>query len=356
MENFRNVELARVAFGRSFHFLLGPNGQGKTNCLEAIALVTALRSFRTSEIRPLIRNGCTVARVRLIIQRQCGTSGADTVVMSFGGRNKSVETNGQLEARFADFVGRFPTVVFSSDDSHLLRGVPSLRRRFLDLTLAAVDKEYFEALRGFHRTLQERNKLLRSSSNPAPLLDAYDQVLAPFAEVLHQRRTACLEQLSLAAEAAYSILSDGREKLALELEADSLPSAEHYVETLAASRRQDVHYGFTRRGPHRDDIRLLLDGVDARLYSSEGQQRGAVLALRFAQLRWLAEKTGEPPVILADDVLGELDPVRRQAFWRIVADRHQVIASGTLLPEMEPSMQRWIVHRVSNGDYQEEQC
>lgn len=356
MENFRNVELSRVVFGRPFHFLLGANGQGKTNCLEAISLVTALRSFRTSETRPLIRSGCKLARIRLVLQRERQVSGQDSVVISFDTRGKAVETNGKPETRFADFVGRFPTVVFSSDDSHLLRGVPALRRRFLDLTLSAVDREYFDALRGFHRALQERNLVLRSPGNPARLLDAYDAVMAPYAALLHERRSACLDALSPWAGEAYAIISGGSEELTLAPEAVELSSPQNYLDMLAADRERDVLNGVTRRGPHRDDIRLMLNGSDARQYASEGQQRGIVLALRFAQLRWLAEKTGEPPVILADDVLGELDPVRRKAFWHIVSDRFQVIASGTSLPDAEAAARQWVVHNVSGGKYGEVQC
>ncbi len=353
MENFRNVEMARIAFGGSFHFLLGANGQGKTNCLEAIALVTALRSFRTHEVKPLVRSGSRLARVRMVVQRERQPGSDDTIIMTFGGKKKSVETNGNLESRFSEFVGRFPTVVFSSDDIQLLRGSPQVRRRFLDLTLASVDKEYFSALRGYHRALQERNRLLRGGARSAPSLNAYDQVLAPLAVLIHERRLAGLSRLAPWIEGAYHTLTQGNERVSVELDTDPLPSVADYIGMLERCRQRDILHGSTSRGPHRDDVRIMINGVDARTYASEGQQRGGVLALRFAQLQWLAECTKESPVVLADDVLGELDPVRRRAFWQLLGDRHQIIASGTHLAELDHPQRSWVVHTVSNGSYEE---
>ncbi|MBC2594092.1 DNA replication and repair protein RecF [Ruficoccus amylovorans] len=352
-ENFRNIELASLRFEKASTFLLGRNGQGKTNLLEAAGMVTALRSFRTSEARSLIRHGQRQARLFLECERE--GEGAAEITLSFASAGKQITCDGENVTRLADFIGRFPTVTLSSEDIQLIRGGPALRRRFLDLTLSAMRPDYFEALRRYHRALKERNSLLKSGQGPRAEaeLSAFDKALAPAAVTVCHLRREGVEVLTKHLCAAYAIISEGAEEPELRYRPESgMDSPETALKTLRESRAADFALKSTQRGPHRDDLGLYVAGKRARDYASEGQQRSYVVSLRLAQMTCFEESSGVAPVILADDVLGELDPVRRQRFWGAVGADRQIIATGTEPPP--PGEREWDILRVDAGTFSRE--
>lgn len=349
-ENFRNIELAALSFTRGSTFLLGRNGQGKTNLLEAAGMVTALRSFRTTETRALIRHNQRQARLFLVCERE--GEGAAEITLGFSSAGKQIACDGETVTRLADFIGRFPTVTLSSEDIQLIRGGPSLRRRFLDMTLSAMRADYFEALRRYHRALKDRNSLLKAGPGAASEaeLSAFDKALAPAAVTVCRLRREGIEQLSAHLRAAYAVISDGAEEPELRYRPESaLDEPEAVLRLLRESRGADLAFKSTQRGPHRDDLDLRVGGRKAREFASEGQQRSLVVSLRLAQMACFEEAAGVRPVILADDVLGELDPVRRQRFWRAVGEERQVIATGT---EPPPADERdWEMIHVADGTF-----
>jgi DNA replication and repair protein RecF len=308
LSQFRNVRLATLAFAGTRQFFAGANGQGKSNLLEAAGCLTALRSFRTPDSRHLIMHDCAEAGIACDVERE--DSGTERVVIKIRRDGKELWYGDKKVSRLADHVGRFPTVVFSSHDLQLIRGAPALRRRWLDLTLAAMDAEYLGALQDYARALAGRNSLLRRHElSPAKELAAFDRTLAPAgAKIVALRALRAL---------------------------------------LEAGRARDLQAGSTSVGPHRDDLGFRVSGVDAGDFASEGQQRSVTLALRLAQAAWFQRCSRVRPVLLADDVLGELDPERRERFWGALDQESQVIATGTSLPEGERD--GWQVFTVAGG-------
>ena len=356
LQDFRNVELARLRLEGDAVFVVGPNGQGKTNLLEAIGLVTALRSFRTTETKALIRWGKREARVLCELQHE--HEGTAVLDIRLRPRGKEIELDGSPVPRLAAIIGHFPTVALSSHDIQLLRGGPGLRRRFLDLLLAGADPCYFDCLRRYTRALKERNALLKAGRSGGELA-AFEVPLAAAAVELVQLRRAALVELQPLVEATYRGIATTEESPGLDYKpdvdaqgtADRLDAAaEVYRELLNRNRARDLALQSTSRGPHRDDIELRLLSHGARDYGSEGQQRGLVLALRLAQARWLEQRDGIVPVILADDILGELDPRRRTAFWQVLNPQSQVIATGTQLPADAPG-RAWQLIEVDAGQF-----
>ena len=248
--------------------------------------------------------------------------------------------------RLGDFIGRFPTVVFSSQDNQFLRGSPALRRRWLDLTLAAMDPAYLAALQSCTRAVAERNILLKQGGRDTGAIEAFEHELAGHAVTLVAKRTAGIAELSAAFRAAHAGLVPELETASLVYAPDSAAaSREEFAALLVKSRPRDLLLKSTERGPHRDDLELLLNGRPARQFASEGQQRCLVIALRLAQAVYFKAKGGVTPVLLCDDVLGELDPARRARFWASLEHDPQVIATGTTLPDSEG----WQVLVVENG-------
>ncbi len=351
LENFRNVEAAQLSFKGLRTFFLGPNGQGKTNLLEAIGFAGVLRSFRFGGTENLVRHETPEARLfHRFIDHDDGESEVLLQIDSKGA--KKVELDGEKISRLADYVGRFPSVALSSRDFRLVRDGPGERRRWLDVTLSTSSPAYFETLRTFHRSLRERNALLKRDGSD-PELDAFEATLAPAAAELTRLRREALPGLSEALAKRYATLTAGSEQVSLQYRPDlEETDPERVADRYLAARDGDRAAGSTRRGPHRDDFRFLLDSRDARNIASEGQQRGLVLALRLAEFAFLREVCGTIPILLLDDALGELDAERRANFHRLLPEDAQVFASGTDRPNGIGDPDEWETYQVAAGSFQ----
>lgn len=344
LQGFRNLPLVEVMLAGARTFLCGANAQGKTNFLEAAGYVTALRSFRGADVRALIGLGQTQAGLGFTMGHEKFGESRLTVTLTPEGREVLWE-QGKV-TRLADIIGKFPTVVFSSQDGQFLRGAPALRRRWLDLTLAAMDPAYLGALQSFTRAVAERNMLLRQGGHDAGALEAFEHELAAHAVPLFAKRhtgAAELNELFLAAHAR--LVPEGETAGLVYAPDTAVTTREEYAALLIKCRPRDTLMKSTERGPHRDDLELLLNGRPARQFASEGQQRCLVIALRLAQVAYFRRKGGVTPVLLCDDVLGELDPERRARFWASLEGEPQVIATGTSLPDAGG----WQVLHVARG-------
>lgn len=349
LQNFRNIPLATLALRGRQQFFVGANGQGKTNLLEAAGFITALRSFRTTDGRLLIAQGQAEAAIAGEVEHE--RLGETRLTIKLTGDGRELWCDGEKVAKIADYLGRFPTVVFSSQDLALIRGAPAGRRRWLDLTLAAMDAAYLRALQTYHRALAERNSLLKRGA-PADELAAFEHGLAEAGAELIARRTTGLREIGARLEEFYALISDQAEPVAAAYRPNfAEASAEALRGRLQSGRARDAQFRTTLTGPHRDELDFTVRGVAAKDFASEGQQRSLVLALRLAQAAWFQAKSGVRPVLLADDVLNELDPARRRRFWAAIDPASQVIATGTSLPEAE--LGAWQIFEVAGGGFRE---
>lgn len=345
LQGFRNLPLVEVGLTGRRTFLCGANAQGKTNFLEALGYVTALRSFRGAEARALVGHGQPQAGMAFAIEHEVFGSSRVTITLRADGREVQWE-QGKV-TRLADFIGRFPTVAFWSQDNQFLRGSPSLRRRWLDLTLAAMDAGYLQALQSYTRAVAERNMLLKQGGRDAATIEAFEHELGIHASALVAARTRGVAEIGERFRVAHARLVPESESAGLVYAPDTAAAtAAEFSALQARNRPRDQLLKSTERGPHRDDVEFLLNGRPARQFASEGQQRCLVIALRLAQAAYFKAKGGVTPVLLCDDVLGELDPVRRDRFWASLEDDPQVIATGTSLPADAGG---WQVLRVENG-------
>lgn len=351
LRHFRNVGFAALEFSGRQHFLVGGNGHGKTSLLEAAGFLTALRSFRTAEQKQLVTHTQHTAAIACAVEHERQGETHLTIKLHHG--EKELWSDQTRITRLADHLGKFPTVVFSSQDLQLVRGSPAGRRRWLDLTLAAVDAGYYRALQTYSRALAERNALLKTGCPSDGELAAFEQLLAPAAATLIGLRKAGLCELGKSLAAAYAQLCDGAEPASLGYDPNfEEADAEALLARLESGRARDAQFRTTLVGPHRDDFHFLVKHTAAKDFGSEGQQRSLVLALRLAQAEWSRQKSGVRPVLLCDDVLGELDPARRRRFWAAVDHESQVIATGTSLPDAE--LGAWQVFTVTDGDFVEQ--
>ncbi len=342
LQNFRNIAFAELDLAANRSFLLGPNGQGKSNLLEALGLVTALRSFRTQRMEALPRQGSQGYTAVYAIEHD--VLGRTELEIRSGSGSRQVLLDGEKVTNLGDFIGLFPVVPLNSGDLMILRGSPAERRRFLDLTLSAMDREYYHALRHYHRGIAGRNRLLKKGGSDAEL-SAFEAEVAPHALTISKKRFAETARLRMVLAKIYSDMAEGDEGPYLEFK----PSleCEHVVEIrelLECQRTRDRIIGSTQKGPHRDDFSLGLRVGGAKEYASDGQQRGLCVALRMAQCHLFRQRLGVSPVLLADDVLGELDSCRKAGFWHTCCPAElQIVATGTELPKEKDCWEVWNV-------------
>ena len=348
LENFRNIKFAELTFSSSRVFLIGLNAQGKTNLLEAIGLSSNLRSFRKSGMEGLVREDAKLSR--LFYNFHHDNKDNIEVFFSFGNKgNKSLEVDGEKIRRFADYLGKFPVVCMSSRDFRLVRDGPSERRKWLDMVLSLSSQNYFNVLQSFHRSLRERNSLLKKNGSDREI-DAFEKILVPSAIELIKLRKNAFPKLSDSFKKYCDLLTGKKEDASLIYLPDSglEGGEEEYKNFFVNNRGKDRQFGSTRKGPHRDDFELCINGRNAKTFASEGQQKGLVLGLRFAEFDFLRNELEVVPIILADDILGELDPERRKNFNNLIPSDVQFFGTGTEFPFLDNS-EKWQILKVNSG-------
>jgi len=331
--NYRNLADVRFSPDPGVNVISGLNGQGKTNLLESIYLLTGARSFRGAADAALIRKG---AEFSLLDSRFLKEGREQTIRLRITGEGRKAGLNG-VQEKGAALSGVFCCVVFSPEHLTLVKGPPEGRRRFIDAALSQISPSYLRNLRTYARLIAQRNALLRECAQVGGALDILDVLDAQFLElarsVTNMRRRYCL-RLSEFAKTHYMDLSDAREELSVSylstLFDGTLPEEQQTQQArllVDASRAQEIRAGYTLLGPHRDDLKMELDGADAKLFASQGQQRCAVLSLKLAEAALLRESHGEQPVLLLDDVLSELDASRQDYLIDSVRSSQSVITS-----------------------------
>ncbi len=348
--------------------IVGGNAQGKSNLLEAIYLLSTMRSPRADSDGELIRQQAAqiagvppLARLVAEVEGRGGPLRLEMVIVARSGgpgspaarppgvprANKVVRVNG-VARRLADAVGRLNAVLFTAHDMEVIDGPPSLRRRYLDISISQVDRGYLRALQRYAKVVLQRNHLLKrvqEGSARREELAFWSQELVREGSYIVSARALTVASLGPLAAAAHAALTEGQEELALVyqpqlggavdgLQAASLSQSElaaAFTQVIGQWSEREIGAGVSLLGPHRDDLLFDLDGISAATFASRAQQRTIALALRLAEARYLLERRGESPVLLLDDVLSELDSQRRAAVLAAIADYEQVLVTATEL-------------------------
>ena len=341
LSNFRNYAALELELAPGLNVFIGANAQGKSNLLEAIAMLGTGKSFRTSRDGDVIASGAEEAVVRGSATLRAGTVGVACSIARGGrGTRKRYTLNGR-DVRYASFLGKLRVVTFVPSDLQLASGAASVRRTFLNTALSQDEPGYYRELARYRKTLAQKNALLRAGEPfDEELLEVYDRTLVQAGTELVLARDRFIRSVSSAATAAHCRFTGGVERLEVVYEPD-VTFAHAATDAIAAalsSRLRAVSAKerlrkFALAGPHRDDVRLMLDGAPLATYGSQGQQRTAVLALKVAEYSVMQERATEAPLLLLDDVLSELDPARAQAFLLSVGDYEQAFVTATHSPE-----------------------
>ncbi len=346
LSNFRNYDELEFEPQPGLNVFIGKNAQGKSNLLEAIAMLGIGKSFRTTRDADTIRTGEQRAIIRGDVVRddEERTTIACSIARLPRGARKTFSRGGR-NVSYAAFLGTLSVVTFVPADLQMVTGSPSLRRAFLNTMLAQQDRAYYRSLARYQATLRQKNALLRGPSEPdEALLSVYDASLADAGGAIMVARSVAVEALAREALTVHAAWTHGAERLEVRY-APNVATAETTEEGVrdAIARRQGEQRAMERArkttivGPHRDDVTFVLDGEALATYGSQGQQRTAVLALKAAEYTVMRDRTGAAPLLLLDDFLSELDEQRAAAFLTGVGEYEQAFVTATHQPPTLPA-------------------
>ncbi len=341
---FRNLAPLEVVPERRILLVHGANGQGKTNLLEAVYVLATLQSFRTHGIRDLIQSGVSECTLSMQVD---GERGPAEIRMRIDPRGRSVTVDGRRPRRVSDYLEVVPAVAFTAADVELAEGAREAGRRYLDRLVFYRDPAHAERLRRYRRVLEQRNALVRGSRAP---LQAWDESLVALAAEIHRARSRAVRDLEPLVRAVLQRLGAG-EAIDLDLVEPYLQGpggdyGERLLEALRAAEPRDRCVGYTTVGPHRDWLRIRLNGRHTRGYASRGQVRSVALALKLAMLLWIRTAQGRTAVFLADDPASELDRHRMEALARFLEEWEGQVWVSAVNPSDVPFRDRGQVQEL----------
>ncbi len=332
--DFRNYRTGSFELNAGTTVVIGDNGHGKTNLVEALAYLATLSSFRGAPNDALVRMGADTAVIRARVRHDDGRELLIEAEVAVAGRNR-IQVNRQRLVRARDLLGTLRVTVFSPDDLVLVKGSPGDRRRLLDDTLVALATKYDAMRLELDRIVRQRNTLLkqaggRLSDEIEVTLDVWDAKFAALADQFGHARATLVSRLTPMVAEAYEQLAG--ETVAIEMHYEPAWRRTGLAEALRAARQVDIRRGVSTVGPHRDELVLSIRGLPSRTHASQGEQRSLALALRLAAHRLVTERTGSAPVLVLDDVLSELDDHRAAALLAHLPEGQIIITTATAIP------------------------
>jgi len=315
LKNFRNYEEECFTFQDGLNVLFGRNAQGKTNCAEAVFYLCTGTSHRSRRDKQLIRQGQDCAHIRAVAE---GRYGEVEISADIYENKREVRVNGNKISKNADILGNVFAVLFSPTELRLIQDGPDERRRFLNVSISQLSKNYYIALLRYNKILEQRNNLLknRDISLVFDTLPVWDEQLCKYGAIIARHRADFITSLSPIAKEIHAFLTDGAEELIVSPEkkyvGDDKQLAQRLFNELSNNYERDIRLGYTASGPHRDDMDIVINGTDAKTYASQGQMRTATLAIKLAEVEIFKNLSGEYPILILDDVMSELDLPRRK--------------------------------------------
>ena len=355
VSGFRNLVEQNIDLSRNVNLFTGGNGQGKTNLIEAVYLLSTLRSFRTSRVKEVICWGKEKVSIRGLVEH--GDAPAE-LRLEISAAGRKLWLGGNQLTSINDYLGKLKAVAFTPDDLRMVKEGPSIRRRFMDSSVFLFEPVHLDVVREFNRALRSRNRLLKGATRPdGDVLDSFTQAMSRSGARISASRKKLVKELEGRAAAILAAMDGGEKRLELKFGCDWKAkedgTAEELYERLKRVEDEDIRRRTTTAGPHHDDFEILLDGEPARKYGSQGQQRSCAIALLLAIVERALEKGEEKPVILLDDVSSELDAERRKhLFERVSSYRCQILVTTTeneLLQEYLAETDVGTAYKVEDG-------
>ncbi|WP_446002110.1 DNA replication/repair protein RecF [Weissella viridescens] len=343
LKNFRNYQDLDVTFSPGVNVFLGANAQGKTNLLEAIYVLALTRSHRTHSDKELIMMGESEASVAGVVEKN---SGKVPLSLTFTNKGKKARVNHLNQPKLANYIGDLNVILFAPEDLELVKGAPSVRRSFIDREFSQMSPKYLYVANQYRATLKQRNQYLKQlqmqKQSDKLFLEVLTERLVIFASELIERRIKLLKDLNQAAQPIHEAITQNQENLEIDYisqiknveELDQTELQQALTKEFERVQKREIAEGVTKVGPHRDDLRFLVNGFDVATFGSQGQQRTTALAVKLAEIDLMKQQTGEYPVLLLDDVLSELDASRQTHLLKAMQNKVQTFITTPSLSDV----------------------
>ncbi|MCR1901646.1 DNA replication/repair protein RecF [Ligilactobacillus apodemi] len=343
LKNFRNYRTIKVEFSPQINVLIGKNAQGKTNLLEAIYVLAMARSHRTNNDRELI---CFKQKDAFLAGRVTRKLGSLPLEILLNRRGKKAKVNHLEQARLSQYIGHLNVILFAPEDLLLVKGSPTVRRRFIDMEFGQIDPRYLYNLTQYRAILKQRNNYLKQlqqkKANDLMYLEVLSEQLATFGGAIIVKRLEFLAELERYAKEIHAQITQGNENLSFKYESslkEDLKSTENEIiadlkKGFANLQPKEIFQGTTLLGPHRDDVVFEIDQKNVQIYGSQGQQRTTALSVKLAEIELMKIQTGEYPILLLDDVLSELDGTRQTHLLKAIQGKVQTFLTTPGLSEI----------------------
>jgi len=349
LENYRNYENISVEFDEGTNILTGENAQGKTNILEAIYLCSTTKSHKGNKDSEIIRFGYEESHLRSIIRKKDEDLRIDMHLRK--GRSKIIALNMEKLKKTSELIGILNVVLFSPEDLNIIKGGPSYRRSFVDMQICRLDSSYVFNLSNYNKIIDQRNKLLKDIYFQPALKETlfiWDSQLQSYGGQVIKKRKEFINELNEILKNIHYKLTGNKENIEIVYEPDT--EENRIEEVLKNNVERDLRSKMTSFGPHRDDFIININGIDARKYGSQGQQRTAALSLKLAEIEIIKNKTGEDPILLLDDVLSELDSNRQNMLLESIDDIQTIITCTGLDDFVNERFKINKIFKVNNGN------
>lgn len=343
LKNFRNYQELQLDFPKNLTIFLGENAQGKTNLLESIYVLAMTRSHRTNNEQELINWQADFAQISGVLQKRTSQLPLELTISKKGRKTK---VNHIEQKKLSSYVGQMNVILFAPEDLSLVKGAPAMRRKFLDMEIGQIDPIYLYNLVQYQGVLKQRNQFLKQASPDPIYLDILSEQLADFGSQVLLARRKFVERLEFWANQLHQKISQEKEVLTIQYDA-TVPLAaatdvraikESFLTTLKSKEKNERFRQTTLAGPHRDELRFAINGMDVQTYGSQGQQRTTALSVKLAEIDLMKEETGEFPILLLDDVMSELDDSRQLHLLETIEGKVQTFLTTTTLAHVGDKM------------------
>ena len=324
LDNYRNYEHLLIEFDKGTNILTGENAQGKTNILEAIYLCSTTKSHRGNKDSEIIKFDSEESHLRTIIDKKDENVRIDMHLRS--GKSKIIALNMEKLKKTSELIGILNVVLFSPEDLNIIKGGPSYRRSFIDMQICRLDSSYVFNLSNYNKIIDQRNKLLKDIYFQPALRETlfiWDSQLQSYGSQVIKRRKEFIDELNGIVKEIHYKLTGQKEFLTIKYEPDT--EEDKIEEALKENAERDLKSKATSSGPHRDDYVITINGMDARKFGSQGQQRTAALSLKLAEIEIIRKNTNDNPIFLLDDVLSELDSNRQNMLLDSISNIQTII-------------------------------
>ena len=360
IENIRCIKKIELQNPNSINYILGDNAQGKSSILEAIYILCTSKSHRTFKDKEFINIDQDIATIETDVKREKRNNININLIISKTNK-KTYIIDDIKKQKIADSIGEFNSVIFSSSDIEMIKGEPGIRRNFLNLEISQIYPLYANELAAYKKTLLQRNNILKDIKNEIrdsyDILDILDLQLSIWGAKLIKRRESYINKISLYSKDMYNQITNEKNNYSLKylsnIKDDKLSAEDTQnalLEQIKAKKDTDIKYGTTTIGPHRDDMEILVNNLPVKFFGSSGEQRSSAFAIKLAEINIIREITGEYPIVLLDDIMSELDYLRRKQAIDIASKNSQTFITTTHLDNDDYLNGDIRIYNVKNGE------